>query len=165
MIRTLVLQPCTPFHIISALPLPRSSESILGMERDPPSLFPAVGAEGFCEAAAAGHAAVSGGGRHDADADAAAAADNRRLMPTAAVFLRPDLSQPLPLTSTPQQSRHSVPKQVVVWRGLGDPLWMMQHAQTGVASPRSALYIQNQKPVHLHSFAVSMVIRRRGAPA
>ena len=128
------------------------------MELNPPALFPGVGAEGFCEAAAAGRAAVA------AAPPPAPAADNRRLMPAAAAFLRPDLSQPLPLTSTPQQSRHSVPKQVVVWRGLGDPLWMMQHAQTGVAAPRSALYIRNRKPLYLHFFALSVVICRRSAP-
>ena len=163
MIPTLVTQPCTPFDIISAPPLPRSSESILGMELNPPALFPGVGAEGFCEAAAAGHAAVAAA-PPPAPAPAPAA-DNRRLMPAAAAFLRPDLSQPLPLTSTPQQSRHSVPKQVVVWRGLGDPLWMMQHAQTGVAAPRSALCMRNRNPLHLHSFNLSVVICRRSAPA
>ena len=168
MIPTLVTQPCTPFDIISAPPLPRSSESILGMELNPPALFPGVGAEGFCEAAAAGHAVVAAApapAPAPALAPAPAPADNRRLMLAAAAFLRPDLSQPLPLTSTPQQSRHSVPKQVVVWRGLGDPLWMMQHAQTGVAAPRSALYIRNRKPLYLHFFALSVVICRRSAPA
>jgi hypothetical protein len=31
-----------------------------------------------------------------------------------------------------------------VWRGLGDPLWMMQHAQTGVVFPR--LYSKPKPP-------------------
>jgi hypothetical protein len=66
MTRTLVAQP-QPLVLKSNLQTrpPSWIESILGMEREQPPLFPAFGAHGFCEASAAG----GGGGGDDDDGD------------------------------------------------------------------------------------------------
>jgi hypothetical protein len=48
--------------------------------------------------------------------------------------MRPDLTQPLPLNVIGRSIAAEANAKVMVWRGLYDPVWMMQNADNGAAS-------------------------------
>jgi hypothetical protein len=68
--------------------------------------------------------------------------------------MRPDLTQPLPINTIAPTIAGNANAKVMVWRGLYDPVWMMENADNGAASTST----RNSYSYLLFSSAWSAVI-------
>lgn len=68
--------------------------------------------------------------------------------------MRPDLTQPLPINAIAPTIAGNANAKVMVWRGLYDPVWMMENADNGAASTSA----RNSYSYLLFSSAWSAVI-------